>query len=49
MLKDVGFEYGEEGDEYKLVGGVRINDRIRKGCQTRVAVLVEILKSQCSD
>ncbi|MBE9009854.1 hypothetical protein IQ250_06510 [Pseudanabaenaceae cyanobacterium LEGE 13415] len=36
MLKGVEFMYGHDSDEYELVGGVKMSDRVRKSRITRL-------------
>ncbi len=36
LLKGVGFEYGQDSDEYEMAGGVRTSDRVRKSRITRM-------------
>jgi hypothetical protein len=36
MLEGVGFEYGQDSDEYEMAGGVRTSDRVRKSRITRM-------------
>jgi hypothetical protein len=36
LLLGVGFEYGKDSQEYKLAGGVRTSDRVRKMMKTRL-------------